>query len=92
MRIMNSQHDQSMTDMVGTIGNLAAVQQQLARQAEQQCLRNKLSHPDFKPLEFDRFRMHVVLKNSTLKSKLRVEKTRAIGVVGNELKALGYLN
>ena len=75
MGIMNRQYDQSMTDMVGTIGNFAVAQQQLARQAEQQCLRNKLSHSDFKPLEFDRFRMQVVLKNSTLKSKLRVEKT-----------------
>ena len=32
---MNSQHDQSMTCMVQTIGKLAEAQQQLARQAEQ---------------------------------------------------------
>jgi len=33
---MNSQHDQSMTDMVQTIRKIAVAQQQLARQAEQQ--------------------------------------------------------
>jgi len=33
---MNSQHDQSMTDMVQTIRKIAVTQQQLARQAEQQ--------------------------------------------------------
>lgn len=33
---MNSQHDQSMTDLVGTISKLAMAQRQLARQAEQQ--------------------------------------------------------
>lgn len=32
---MNSQHNQSMTEMVETIGKLALAQQQLARQAEQ---------------------------------------------------------
>ncbi|MCJ7625821.1 MAG: hypothetical protein MUO76_20200 [Anaerolineaceae bacterium] len=32
---MNSQHDQSMTCMVQTIGKLAEAQQQLVRQAEQ---------------------------------------------------------
>lgn len=36
---MNSQHNQSMTEMVQTIGKLAVARQQLARQAEQQyCL------------------------------------------------------
>jgi len=33
---MNSQHDQSMTDMVQTIRKIAVAQQQLAHQAEQQ--------------------------------------------------------
>jgi hypothetical protein len=33
---MNSQHNQSMTEMVQTIGKLAVAQRQLARQAEQQ--------------------------------------------------------
>ena len=33
---MNSQHDQSMLDMVQTIGKLSVAQQQLAHQAEQQ--------------------------------------------------------
>jgi hypothetical protein len=33
---MNSQHNQSMTEMVQTIRKLAVAQQQLARQAEQQ--------------------------------------------------------
>ena len=32
---MNSQHNQSMTEMVETISKLALTQQQLARQAEQ---------------------------------------------------------
>jgi hypothetical protein len=32
---MNSQHNQSMTEMVQTIGKLAVAQKQLARQAEQ---------------------------------------------------------
>jgi hypothetical protein len=52
----------------------------------------KLSHPDFKSLEFDGIRMQVVLNNSTLIPKLWIEKTGAIGVASYELKPLdGFL-
>lgn len=36
MEIMNSHHNQSMTDMVQAVGKLAVARQQLALQAEQQ--------------------------------------------------------
>lgn len=52
----------------------------------------KLSNSDFKPLEFDGFRMQIFLNNSTLRPKLWIEKTGSIGVVGDELKMLkGFL-
>lgn len=38
----------------------------------------KLSHPDFKPLEFDGFRMQVALNNLILTPKLWIEKTGAL--------------
>lgn len=47
---------------------------------------------EVKPVEFDGIRMQVVLNNSTLRPKLWIEKTGAIGFAGNELKPLdGFL-
>jgi hypothetical protein len=78
MRIMNN-HNQSMTDMVQTIGKLAVAQQQLARQAEQQYS----------------FKVEAILRDKCrdpLRPKLWIEKTGTTGVAGYELKTLdGFL-
>jgi hypothetical protein len=53
----------------------------------------QLNNPDFKPVEFDGIKIQAGLNSFTLTPKQWVEKTGAIGVVGNELKTLdGFLS
>lgn len=53
----------------------------------------KLSNPDFKPLEFDGIRMQAGLNSFALTPKQWIEKTGAIGVAGYEPKTLdGFLS